>query len=796
MNDLRDLLIMKTPSSWFDDKSKEALPAGNGKTGILVCGGVRTENITVNRHDLWHNINRAELPDVSYTLSQARDALDRGDFSFANSVECDELKKKGFAASIGQPFSLCNLKLDFPCLSAFTHYRRILNMRTGEITVSYNINNVKYHRKAFVSRKCDAVIINFTASDKVISGSVQIQLHQLVNSVSNSEQFYNTLKDNLVVFSQDNYIFYKSTNMDGTDFGAVLKLFCDGEFKSCDNGIITIKDAKNLKIIMKTFAKSDYKSCFEALKAELDLIEPDYSTLLKNHVDIHSELYDSSNIELYEQTNELSNEELLLDAYEEKASLALIEKLWRYGRYLFISGSDSSSLPFPLYGLWYYGYGQPWAQHVANENVEMIYWHQCTGGLSKLVKPLIDYYFALMEDFRENAKKLFNCRGIYVTAYTCPGMGLSTINVPVILNWISGAGWISKHFYDYCRFTGDIKTLKEKVLPFMYEAALFYKDYSVIDENGKIKLYPSVSPENSPVNFIPEHFSKHMGHMMPTSINSTMDFAILKELLTNLIALSHQCDTYTGDIPIWEEMLENIPDYMINPDGDIKEWMHPDLNDNYNHRHLSHIYPVFPGNEVNCENNPALMTAFEKAVDKRELGGQSGWSLAHMANIYARFGHGNRAIGCLDIMTRACLTNSFMTLHNDWRDMGLSLEQNDFIARQLDANMGFVNAIQEMLLYVSPSIVKILPACPDRFNKGKVENLCFETGTISFKWDIEQKSITGEIILINATKIKIKLPDFCENIQIEYDVDGVYCEGNFIIIDRGEGVKVSFVGRT
>lgn len=792
MKDLRDSIIMKTPSSWADDKSKEALPAGNGITGILVCGGVKTENITINRRDLWHNMRRSELPDISYTLLQARDALDRGDFSFANRVACEELQKKGFSASVGNPFSLCNLKLDFPCSHAFTHYRRILNMSTGEITVSYNINDVKYQCKAFVSRACDAIIIDFTATDNVINGSVQIQLHELARSLHNKELFYDNLKNNLIVFSDENYIFYKSTNDDGKAFGAVLKFFCDGEYKACDNGEITVTSAKNIKILIKTFANSDYKSSFKTLKADLDAIEPDYCNLLQNHAAIHSELYDSSNIELYDENNDLSNEELLLDAYEEKASLTLIEKLWRYGRYLFISGSDSSSLPFPLYGLWHYGYCMPWAQNVANENVEMIYWHQCTGGLAKLVKPLIDYYFTLIDDFRENAKKLFNCRGIYVTAYTSPGIGLSTVNVPVILNWISGAGWLSRHFYDYYRFTGDTQTLKEKVLPFMYEAALFYKDYAVIDDNGKIKLYPSVSPENSPNNFIPECFNEHMGHMMPTAINATMDFAILKELLLNLIMLSQKCDMYTDDIPTWQDMLAKIPDYMINPDGDVKEWMHPELHDHYNHRHLSHIYPVFPGNEVNCENNPALMPAFEKAVDKRELGGQSGWSLAHMANIYARFGHGDRALGCLDIVTRACLTNSFMTLHNDYRDMGLSLELNEFTARQLDANMGVVNAVQEMLLYVSPTLVKILPACPERFIKGRIENFCFETGTISFKWNMEEKSISGELCLTNTTQIKIKIPDFCEHVTVESSSEGVFIDGNFIIIDIPKGVKFSF----
>lgn len=354
----------------------------------------------------------------------------------------------------------------------------------------------------------------------------------------------------------------------------------------------------------------------------------------------------------------------------------------------------------------------PWCQNVANENVEMIYWHQPVGGLARLVKPLVDYYISQMEDSRENARKLFGCRGIYVTTYTCPGCGLSTLNVPVIFNWISAAGWLSRHFVAYCKATQDWETLREKVLPFMREAALFYEDYACYEADGSMKLYPSVSPENSPGNFIPKEFSEHMGHVMPSVINATMDFAVLKDLLTNLIDLSRQEGMYQEDTVKWADMLKAIPDYQVNRDGAVKEWMHPELEDFYRHRHLSHLYPVFPGDEVTWQSRPDLWDAFEKAVELRELGGQSGWSMAHMASIYARFGRGEQAAECLDLLCRACLTNSFFTLHNDWREMGLSLTIEDMHARQLDANMGIVNALQEMLFFAGDGLVKLLPACP------------------------------------------------------------------------------------
>ena len=480
---------------------------------------------------------------------------------------------------------------------------------------------------------------------------------------------------------------------------------------------------------------------------------------------MHGELFGRTQLELYAGEDRRAVEELLLDAYEDKASAVLLEKLWRFGRYLFVSGSAPDGWAFPLYGLWYAGYALPWSQHVANENVEMIYWHACVGGFAELVKPLIDYFTSLTADFRENARKLFGCRGICVTAYTSPGMGLSTVNVPVIVNWISAAGWLSRHFVEYCRYTADEETLRQKVLPFMRETALFYQDFAVLDEQGKVKLYPSVSPENTPKNFIPPHFADHMGHILPTVMNATMDFAVMKELLSSLLELSGRYGVYTEEQPAWRELLERIPAYMVNADGAIKEWMHPELEDHYHHRHLSHLYPVFPGDEVGLQDS--RLPAFARAVDLRELGGQSGWSLTHMANIYARLGRGDAALQCLDSLTRACLTTSLMTVHNDWRQMGMSLETPEQdIVRQLDANMGFVNAVQEMLLRVHPAYLQLLPACPARLSAGRVRRLHFAGGTVSFSWDFAAGMLCGEIEAQREVEIEVRLPEFCGEVFI------------------------------
>ena len=159
---------------------------------------------------------------------------------------------------------------------------------------------------------------------------------------------------------------------------------------------------------------------------------------------------------------------------------------------------------------------------------------------------------------------------------------------------------------------------------------------------------------------------------------------------------------YSEKLDTWKNMLKKIPPYMINADGAVSEWMSPDLRDNYEHRHESHLYPVFPGTEVTRTDNAKLYKAFEKAVEKRKAFGlkdQSGWSLTFMANVYARMGKGDEAINVLDMLMRSNVMNNLTTVHNDWRRMGIATCGEQESPVQIDANMGFTSAINEMLVF-------------------------------------------------------------------------------------------------
>lgn len=399
----------------------------------------------------------------------------------------------------------------------------------------------------------------------------------------------------------------------------------------------------------------------------------------------------------------------------------------------------------------------------------MMYWHCIAGGYKEYIRSFIDYYYQLIPDFKENAKKIFGMNGIYVPAGTTPNYGLMNQVVPVIVNWIGAAGWISQHMYEYYLSTQDECLLVEKILPFMEYSALFYEEY-LIEENGTFQIIPSVSPENTPANFQKGEL-RHMAHSNPTTKNATMDVAIIKELLTNLVSISKSKACNTKKILIWENIIKKLPAYAVNRHGAIKEWLSEELEDFYYHRHLSHVYPIFPGKEMFASELEGQKNAFRKAVELRVQGGQSGWSLAQLASVYARLGDGNKALECLEIIAKGCLTASFFTLHNDWREMGLTLDLlnsrvTDKSPVQLDAILGLVNAVQEMLFQYAEGIISVLPSLPEKWKRGNVQGYHFYDGSIDLFWNTVKNEYRFVIYSSRKQTLKIRFPKSLINQKI------------------------------
>lgn len=762
-------LVLKYPASWWKNKWREGLPSGNGSIGASVFGAVKEETILITHEDLWHWGQKDEVPDVSHTLAETRKLMDEEQYLEASWNLTNALKERGYSTRLAARFPVGDLKLIMHGEHAFKQYRRVLDMETGEVTVAWKDGEVVYSRRLFVSRADNAIVYEVQSDRPSIQGELRLAFHP-TDSPRLADKC-KEIEETVQVKAEQDYIYYAARNDDGTDFGAVLRVISSSGQREADQEAIRFSDSSSLLVAVKVFVKGEREGEWARLQQELSSIDASYQDLLAAHVEHHSRLFHSASLQLGDDVDERTNEELLLEAYDGEAPTSLVQKMWAYGRYLFISGTHENGYPFGMYGLWGGDYRLTWCHNMANENVQMMYWHVPAGGLTELMPALIHYYDSMMDDFRNNARKLYGCRGIYIPAGSTPGIGVPNQIVPVIMNWTGAAGWLARHYYEYYLYTGNQAFLAEKVLPFMREVALFYEDFLVLGKDGFYTYYPSVSPENTPQNFMPTD-GRPLAHPMPTTINATMDFAILKELLAHLVKGSREAGTYGDEVGKWEQMIKRIPPYQINKDGAIREWMNETFDDRYDHRHLSHIYPIFPGQEFTREEEPELFAAFDTAVQKRLIGAQSGWSLVHMAAIYARLGDGNKALECLDILSRACLLNNFFTLHNDWRNMGVCMNMAE-APIQMDANMGWVNAVQEMLLYVSPKLVKLLPALPDKWEHGSVTDLRFCTGKIRMTWNRRNKSFFAEFTAERSTKVTVKLPELFDHYSWSGDRDKV-----------------------
>ncbi|WP_438349982.1 glycosyl hydrolase family 95 catalytic domain-containing protein [Paenibacillus sp. FA6] len=757
-----DKLIMSYPASWWRNMWREALPSGNGVIGASVFGGVQEETVLLNHARLWHWGSKDELPDVSDTLAQTRKLMDEERYAEASWQLTNALHESGYRTKLASRFPLAAINLVMPCRNAFRGYSRTLAMDSGEVTVGWTDGPSQYNRRLFVSRADDTVVYELGGDEEAsISGEISLALHPSDRWADTPE--FKELEQSIEVGASGTYAWFAGTNDDGTDFGAVMQVIPqDGRIETIGS-VIRFEGVRRMLVLVKVFVLGKRSKDWERLKEELAQLAVDtsYDKLLNRHLALHRPLYHSVSLELDDADHDSrTNERLLLDAYEGEAPPALVRKMWAYGRYLFLSGTSTAgdAEPFGLYGLWGGDYRLVWSHNMANENIQMMYWHAHVGGLGELVPSLFRYYDGLMDDFRENASKLYGCRGIYIPAGSTPGIGVPNQIVPVIMNWIGAAGWLARHYYEHFRYTGDLQFLQETALPFMLETLWFYEDFLVSDTDGLYKMYPSVSPENTPLNFMPTD-GKPLAHPMPTAINATMDIAILKELLQHLIEVNQKAGGDPEVAKEWSLMLTRLPAYRLNKDGAVSEWIHSTFEDRYAHRHLSHLYPVFPGQEVTRESDPNLFRAFETAVQKREIGAQSGWSLAHMAAIYARLGDGDASLNCLDILSRSSLLPNLFTLHNDWRGMGVSMLMPTAPV-QLDANMGWVNAVQEQLLQVSANLIKLLPALPGRWKRGRFADWRFHTGKATVVWNIDTGSFRAELTADRDTDTTVKMPEW------------------------------------
>ena len=574
-----------------------------------------------------------------------------------------------------------------------TDYVQKLDFRTGEATVSFDYNGESIVRKSFVSRSRDIMATEIRKAGNPISMEISMapfkEAHHIesVTMVTDAEYLVSE------VFHSEEESGYVSA----------ARVITDGECNATEDNTFKVTKA-NYVLVFYTIAPWHLR--MEAEKVKLIKIlrdmTPDYEALFKEHVVIHKDLFEKVTVDFSDATEEYTNEQLKAMCLKDVLSPLLIERMCDMGRYMDIA--SFGKLPPNLQGVWNGLVNPPWSSdYTLDENIQMMMWPVLPGGLNGFSRVYFDWLESYTEDFRENAEKYYCCRGVFsAPRVTSDGYHRHYCHQWPMLTWTAGAGWLSSEYKRYYDYTGDENVLLRGV-KYWKEVVLFYEDFLVEDSKGRYVFAPSYSPENTP-----------LGNDSPVTVNATMDVSVAKEVYTNLIEACEILDIEEDNIPKWKAELAKLPDYAVNEDGALKEWIPAELKDDYHHRHSSHLYMVFPGYEAIESGDDALLEACHKAARFRLIDGVeaiSGWGLAHLANISARLKDADLWYKALNRLVSVFTLNNLFTSHN---------EHTLF---QMDANCGLTNAVYEMIAYSGEDRVCFFPIWRDDFDNLTVKGL-------------------------------------------------------------------------
>jgi alpha-L-fucosidase 2 len=789
------LTMVKPAVNW-----REGLPAGNGTIAAMVYGQIHQERVLFNHNELWYGGKAQQVPDVSSELEVVRQLMLDKKYLEANGHYSTIIRNTpDFKGSNARYHPAFDLLVTTGTESMFQDYARTIDFETGEVNVKWRDGDINMSRSLIVSIP-DGISVMSIKADKenAITGEATLEIHDLRDALTKAGQPF----DPGFRFKSEadgEYVSFQSSGSNKGEFGGVLRVIANGTDVVASNnrvrssggyigktaGKVSYQNADEVTLYIAIFANEDASSAIPRLKQQLAKIDEGYDAFFARHAAKQKAKFNTIKIDINpDGPNDTPNEQLLLNAYQGHVSNELQQKMFEYGRYLLISSSTAGGYPANLQGIWNGYYHPPWNSLFGiNENLQMTYWQGLPGNMKESMMAFFDYFDSHIDEFQDNAQKLWGTRGIFIPPFMSPDSGVMRHTSPHVIHWTDAAGWLASYYYDYYLFTGDKVFLKERAIPFMKEVALFYEDYVVKGPDGKNMFFPSQSPENQPVDKVITDQKTGRQQKIKVQINSTIAFAVSKEVFSNLIEASELLGVEQEGVVRWKKMLADMPEYQINADGALREWMHPDFEDNYEHRHQSHIYPVFPGQEVTVESDPEIFEAAKVAIEKRlriGLKAQTGWSLAHMANVYARLDESEKAQEALDILTRCCLGQNLFTYHNDWRSMGATVDiiWGPTAPFQMDANFGFSNAVTEMLIGSTQSVLRVLPALPNDWDKGSFDDVLTRLGaSVSAKWQDHGKTIELTIVATRAASFEMKFSNVIADIQA--DKAGVVTDSSF-----------------
>lgn len=757
--------VKDNPDGWVSDSEwLKALPIGNGNLGAMVFGDVNTERIQLNEMTLWSG-SRADNdnPDAPKHLAEIRKLLFEGKYKEATALTNKTQIAKGKGSGSGNaavnkaPFgcfqTLGDLYLNFGTTASYKNYRRELDLIKGITRSKFTQNGINYTREAFVSHPDNAIVIRLTAD--------QPNAINVVLSLNRPEKFTTTVEQNklLMYGTLDN-----GQDGEGMKYKTyVTPQLTGGKIKAVNNTLqIEKATAVTLIITAKTNYKQHYPDYINAnYEKELAAITEKanakkYNALKEAHVKDFAGFMNRVSFNLGTTSNDLPTDELMKKNFETKNQQSLYPLYFQFGRYLLLSSSRPGGLPANLQGIWANKIQTPWnGDYHTDINVQMNYWPAEVTNLSETQLPLVDLIASLNEPGKKTAKTQYNMNGwalhpiTNIWGYTSPGESAS---------WgmhIGGGAWLTQHLWDHYDFTRD-KAYLAKVYPLLKDASMFYLDWLVKDpKTGKLVSGPSPSPENS--------FQTPDGSTAQISMGPTHDqqviFNLFKNTLQSAEILGIKNNSFLTRVKNKKDSLARTK---IASDGRLMEWAEEFKEVEPQHRHMSHLFAVYPDNQITLDKTPELANAAKKTLDARGDGGV-GWTYAWKIALWSRLKDGNRALSILNNQLRP--TGDTDTKYND----GGGTYYNMFDACppfQIDGNFGVIAGMAEMLLQSHESYIELLPALPTAWSAGEIKGLVARGGfVVDMQWKdgkITTASISSRIggkctVKYNQKKLNISL---------------------------------------
>jgi alpha-L-fucosidase 2 len=737
---------------WYDKPAgswTEALPLGNGRLGAMVYGGTANEIIQFNEETLWsgqpHDYAHEGAHEV---LDELRQLLWDGKQDEAHKLGNERFMSQPFGQLCYQPFG--NILLNFPGHENAVNYKRKLDLEDAISSVIYEIDQVKFKREVFASEPDQAIMVRIGASEGgALNFTAGLDSPHLNYDV--------TVNGDEIILSGKANNYPSELGRDGKPypeskltFGARLRLLqTDGELVTEDN-TIKVVNAKNATLCLvaatsfvnyQDISGNPTKLCDNYLK---NLESNSYKELKERHIQDFGELF--NRVELDLGTSEISkrptNERLISFTQDEDPNL--VSLLFQYGRYMLISSSRSGTQPANLQGIWNDKLNPPWdSKYTININTEMNYWPAEITNLSELTDPLIRMVEDLSVTGQNVAEEHYNLGGWVAHHNTDIWRGAAPINNSNHGIWVVGGAWLSQNLWWHYQFNGDREYLKNTAYPIMKEASKFFIDYLVPDPKNPEWLVsgPSNSPETGGLVMAP-----------------TMDHQIIRNLLENTAEAAEELGVDADFVNILKEKRAKIAPNLIGQYGQLQEWLIDNDDPENQHRHVSHLWGLHPGNEIHPSTTPELAEACRVTLSHRGDGG-TGWSRAWKINFWARLLDGDHSF----LLLRNLMVPS-ISQETDMRDKG-GLYLNLFDAHppfQIDGNFGATSGITEMLLQSHLRDDKgdyfqdILPALPSALSSGSISGIkgrgAFELSIVWENGDL----VSVEVNSIGGNKLNLR----------------------------------------